>query len=287
MRIAFTIVLNGLHHLLAGNQAHFIAKNFDKWYIAEGVSLNKESTKWCNEMPSEYHNMGRSNDGTWEYLKQLTNEYSNITLVNNILVCQKEYMDNGFWKSKDAQVNACIYAMKLQKFQQCYLYQIDVDEQWSTENIIRSEKDLKLSGCKVGTFRSNYWVGPELVAKGTWGEGANGNEYKRLWKWEGEWFKSHEPPILGDGNLSEIILPYRFNHYAYCYKKDVIFKDKWYGGHSGIYKRWEWLQDDTRTKSIGYIWPISVLLDPNSYWGKTDTYIIKVGDYVWKNLKKF
>ncbi len=276
MRCCFTIVFNGLHHLIANGQAEFIANNFDRWYIAEGASLSQGSTKWCKPMLDKYHNFGRSTDGTWQYLKQLTDRHPNIILVNNILVCQKEYMDKGFWKSKDAQVNACITSLKLQKFQKCFLWQIDADEQWSLENIEKSEKELCQSNCKVGLFKCNYWVGPGLVAKGTWGEGENENAYKRLWRWEGEWFKSHEPPILEGGNLTEIILPYCFNHYAYYYEQDVKFKDDWYGGHEGIYYRWKWLQKDAKDKEVGHMWPISALLDKNSHWGRTDTIITKV-----------
>jgi len=279
MRCAFTIILNGLHHLVANDQAEFIANNFDWWYIAEGASLSQGSTKWCKPMLDKYHNCGRSTDGTWQYLKQLTDRHPNIILVNNILVCQKEYMDKGFWKSKDAQVNACIHAMKLQKFQECFLWQIDADEVWKIYNIEESEKKLISADAKVGTFSCNYWVGPGLVAKGTWGEGKGNNAYKRLWKWEGEWFKSHEPPILGikKGIFFEEYMENRFNHYAYYYEQDVKFKDDWYGGHKGIYYRWKWLQKDAKDKEVGHMWPISVLLDPDTYWGRTDTIITKVG----------
>lgn len=280
MRCCFTIILNGLHHLIAKNQAEFIVKNFDYWYIAEGASLSQGSTKWCKLMPDKYHNCGRSVDGTWQYLKQLTDRHPNVFLVNNILVCQKEYMENKFWKSKDAQVNACIHAMKLQKFQKCFLWQIDVDEKWDIKDIEEAELKLISANAKVGTFSCNYWVGNGLVARGIWGEGSGDNAYKRLWFWEGEWFKSHEPPILDikKGIFFEEFITNRFNHYAYCYEQDVKFKDKWYGGHEGIYKRWEWLQNDAKTKPVGYSWPINVLLDSKTYWGRSDTYIIKVID---------
>lgn len=277
MRIAFTIIFNGLHHLITGNQAEFIAHNFDRWYIAEGASLNKDSTKWCKSMPDKYHNCGRSIDGTWQYLRQITNKYSNVVLVNDILICQKEYMENGFWKSKDAQVNACIHAIKLQKFQKCFLWQIDIDEVWEIYNIAKAEEKLFYTNTKIGTFSCNYWVGKGLVARGVWGEGCGNNAYKRLWDWEGEWFKSHEPPILdSEYNKSEILLGQRFNHYAYYYEQDVEFKDKWYGDHEGIYERWRWLQEDSKTKPIGYSWPISVLLDPKTYWGRSSTFIEKI-----------
>ncbi len=276
MRIGFTIVFNGLHHLLADDFSYRMAKYFDRWYIAEGAVYNEGSTKWCKEMPTEYHDRGRSVDGTWDHLRQLTHLFPNVIIVNNILICQKTYMKNGFWKGKDSQVNACIHAMKLQKTEPCYLWQIDADEVWREPDLNAAELLLEESGCRVGTFSCNYWVGKGLVTSGIWGEGQGANAYKRLWKWDGEWFKSHEPPILGDGSLAEYYIPIRFNHYAYYYEKDVKFKNDWYGGHEGICKKWKWLQEDAKNRAVGYEWPISTLLDPKTYWGKTDTSIVKV-----------
>ena len=68
-RIAFTIILNGLHHLKHNDYYLFLINNFDYWIIVDGASNNNGSTTWCNNMLDKYHNNGASNDGTIEFIK--------------------------------------------------------------------------------------------------------------------------------------------------------------------------------------------------------------------------
>lgn len=257
-RAAFTIILNGLHHLQHNDYAEYLAKNLDLWIIVEGAAKNQGSTRWCKEMPIEWHKDGHSIDGTIEYLEDLSKKYDNFHIVAH----------DEFWESKDHMVNMAILTLKKygERFNPCYLWQIDCDEQWTVKQMIEAEQMLDRQQAKTGMFLCNYYVGAELLAVGEWGEGIK-LPYRRLWRWEGEWFYTHEPPVLNGGNGKEVLLPQKFNHYAYYFEQDVKFKDAWYSGHEGIYERWKELQKETIFPQ-----PISRLITGS--WGKTKTEII-------------
>ncbi len=263
-RVAFTIILNGLHHLKHNDYAEYLAKHLDLWIIVEGASKNQGSTAWCKEINERWHNGGHSVDGTVDYLR--TFPYHNVKIVYKENISDNRF---GWWNNKDEMVNAAIFVFRgCEQFNPCYLWEIDCDEQWTVEQMAEAEHMLDGQQAKTGTFLCNYYVGPDLLAKGEWGEGLK-LPYRRLWKWEGEYFKSHEPPELEGGNGKTILLPQRFNHYAYYFERDVRFKDAWYGGHEGIYERWKKLQKETVFPQ-----PISrLIMGP---WGKTETKIVRV-----------
>jgi hypothetical protein len=227
-RFAFTIIFNGLHHLKHKDYYQFILDNFDHWVVAEGASLSNGSTSWCKKMPDEYHVNGHSVDGTLEFLKSLNNP--KISIVET----------TGFWNSKDDQVNSCIHKLKT-KYDRGYLWEIDCDEQWTLEDINQSEFLLHDLNLKTASFPARSWLGPNLQARGEWGECVNGG-YTRLWNWQGELFERHEPPTLQGGNGKQQMLPIYFDHYNYYFEQDVTFKDKWYSGHEGILSNWKRLQ---------------------------------------------
>lgn len=258
-RIAFTIILNGKHHLLHNDYYKFILKNFKYWVIVEGASNNTGSTSWCHNFPETYHKNGKSIDGTNEFLHQIKKEYPNLIFIE----------PNGLWKNKDQQVNRCIDEVK-KITNSCFLWEIDIDEQWTVENLIKSEQLLKNNNGKTGAFLCEYYVGKNLIAKGEWGEGYI-LPYRRLWDWKGEYFESHEPPNLKGGNGLGLLLPTTFKHYSYYFKQDVAFKDLWYTGQEGILKRWENLQNEI-------IFPIHIskLLGTNTHWGNSNTLIIRI-----------
>jgi len=258
-RIAFTIVLNGVHHLKHNDYAEYILKNFDYWVVIEGASKNQGSTSWCNNMSNEYQNNGASVDGTREYLIELSSKNDNLILV----------LADKMWEGKDQQVNKA--AEEINKLaDEAFVWEIDVDEQWTIENIKKAEEILTQNKAKTGAFLCNYFVGPNLFARGQWGEG-KALPYRRLWHWKKDMFKSHEPPCLVNGNGLGILIPVRFNHYAVYFEKDVKFKNMWYGGHEGIYDRWKLLQNET-----SFPQHISKLLGTNTHWGNTDTWIHKI-----------
>lgn len=228
MRIVFSIIHNGLHHLHHNNQYQNILKSCDKWVIVEGASCSTGSTKWCNEFPSDLHLNGGSIDGTREFLQFLSSQTDRLIYVPS----------NGFWESKDHQVNRAIEEVK-KITNRCWLWEIDIDEQWDQEQMDFAERELFDSGSKAGCFRAICFLGRNLRAIGDWGE-ARSSGYIRLWKWEGENFICHEPPIIeGQMGVEPRMLSQVFRHYNYYFDKDVIFKDKWYGGHEGIYDRWK------------------------------------------------
>jgi DNA-directed RNA polymerase sigma subunit (sigma70/sigma32) len=180
MRVAFSIIFNGLHHLEHKDQYRQILDNCDKWVVVEGASKSNGSTRWCKEMPDEYHINGASVDGTREFLEKLAEEESKLVYVPS----------DGFWNSKDDQVNRAIEEVK-KLTDRCFLWEFDIDEQWTAEAMDQAEKELTEENLKYGAFMSRYYVGKNLLASGEWGEGRNGG-YIRLWDWEGESFVRHE-----------------------------------------------------------------------------------------------
>lgn len=266
MRIAFTIILNGKHHLLHKNYYKFMLENFDYWAICEGASRNKGSTKWCKPMPEKYYDHhGSSVDGTMEFLKEIKNDKTGVVFPKRM------------WESKDEQVNAALTMAREFRFrdknadEKCFLWEIDIDEQWNKDSLDGAEKILVAMKAKTGQFLCNYYVGEDsqgkkLVARGEWGEGKR-LPYRRLWDWGGEMFISHEPPELEYGNGITFTLPQRFNHYAYYFEQDVKFKSEWYSGHERIYENW------LNFKNMEFPCSIGKFID--GYWGNSKTVIVK------------
>lgn len=258
-RVAFTILLNGLHHLKHNDYYETMVKNFDLWVIVEGVSQPGGSTSWCKELNSGFHNEFLSNDGTTEFLD--SNPRRNVVVIRP---------NKRPWKSKDEQVNAAIHRIK-ETYDSCLLWQIDIDEQWSLENLESAEKTLLENNGKTGCFTCNYFVGPQQQVYGEWGE-CIAEPYRRLWNWTGEFFKTHEPPQLDGKNGPGLLLPQRFNHFSYYFPEDVKFKEKYYGGYEGLYDRWQVVQKNRSTIHV------RDLLGLNLRWSYTNTIIKYIND---------
>ena len=233
MRIGFTIIFNGLHHLQHNNYVNYLLNEvLDYWIIVEGASGSEGSTKWCKGDNSEFHKNGSSIDGTAQFLIQLQQKNPNLILV---------FPKNGkSWNSKDEMVNEAIKEIK-KITHSCILWEIDVDEQWNLQDIIENENYLKDNNAKTGLAKFNQYVGKNLIAVGpNWG----GNTMARLWNWKGETFEKHEPPTLVGGNGKEIILPKIYQHYSYYFPQDVEFKSKWYYNDINIFNNWKKLQNE-------------------------------------------
>ena len=223
MRIAFTIIYDGLLHLKHNDFALFMAENFDHWIVIEGHAHNGGSTSWCKKLGLPQ----RSTDGTHEFMVDLCSKYSNVHY----------YSPGIYWKSKDAQVNEAIMTAKLIT-NECFLWQVDCDEQWSKEDLTTAESELKESGSNVGAFQFNHYLckdghGRQLVGKGGWGD----NYHTRLWDWKGEKFITHEPPVIENQKQVAHLTP-KYQHYSYYFKKSVAFKEMYYG-YRGLVNNWE------------------------------------------------
>ena len=175
---------------------------------------------------------------------------------------------DGFWNSKDDQVNRAIEEVK-KLTDKCFLWEFDIDEQWTAEAMDQAEKELTEENLKYAGFMSRYYVGKNLLASGEWGEGRNGG-YIRLWDWEGESFVRHEPPTLeGCEDKPGKMLTTIFDHYSYYFDEDVKFKDAWYSGHEDIYNRWKKINSFPKE-----VFPLHLSHLITGYWGTTDTAII-------------
>lgn len=254
MRIAYTIILNGKRHLLHNNYYEQMLENFDKWVVVEGVALNQGSTSWCKVLPDSFHNNFLSNDGTTEFLDNIKS--NKLTIIRN---------NNKPWSSKDEQVNAAIEEIKKQA-NKCFLWQIDIDEQWTPEKLAKAENIMEVEKAKTGCFLCNFFVGKNQIVLGDWGEGKY-LPYRRLWRWDGENFKCHEPPTLNGKNGPGILIPVKFNHYAYYFEEDVIFKENYYSGYDGLLDRWKSIQNNKSRIHVKH------LLGPNTWWANTNTII--------------
>jgi hypothetical protein len=255
MRIAFTILLNGKHHLLHNDYCNLIPQIFDLWVIAEGVAKNTGSTSWCKELPSNLHNNYLSNDGTTDLLMELSHKYKNIKIIKSL---------TNFWNSKDEQVNACIEEIK--KYTTSgKLWQIDIDEQWTKDQIETAEIQLDKHNGKTGCFLCDCYVGQNQIALGDWGEGKI-EPYRRLWNWSGEKFITHEPPKFKNNNPRYLLTP-RFKHYSYYFEQDIKFKQAYYSGYEGLYERWIDVQKNKK------IIPVRNLLGDKVWWSNTNTII--------------
>lgn len=264
MRYGFTIIYNGAHHLLHNDWYKKLPDMLDYWVIVEGVAQPNGSTFWCKEIDAK-----TSNDGTVSIINEIVKERQNV-----IFVPQRDHK----WYSKDEMVNAAITAFNITMIDtycdKQFLWQLDADEQWTMDQMDQAEESLIKQNADCGCFHAEYYVGEKIIAKGRWGEGNDPsdpleNAYRRLWRWNGKKFLTHEPPVLIEGNGREILLPQRFKHYSYRFEKDVKFKSKYYKGYEYILEKWKALQIENNFPQ-----PIGKLL--NGYWASTKTIIDRI-----------
>jgi hypothetical protein len=258
MRVAFSIVLNGLHHLQHNNYYQTMLDNFDYWIIVEGQALPNGSTSWCKQLNETYQINGRSVDGTHEFLSELAFKNSKLIYIPS----------NGPWNSKDQMVNVAIKAIK-NITNECFLWEVDIDEQWTKTQLEQAELELTINKTKTGHFLCDYYVGKEWLSLGGWGEGQL-EPYRRLWNWKGESFIKHEPPTLDTPDQSISLLTPRFTHYAYYFEKDVAFKNDYYSGHENVLEGYHALEKSTNNEE-----PLSVLFPNGMKHAWSNTKLIK------------
>lgn len=209
-----TIVKNGypflLHHLSVLSALTDIEWH---WHIVEGTADNVLDTKWCSK-PTP----GLSTDGTSEFLDSLRNH-------PRVHVHKKP-----LWAGKVEMFNTALKLMTAPSL----LLQIDADEFWESQQLRRmlgvfeSRPEIQRA-----YFRCNFFVGPNLVTSGTYGDGPT--EWLRAWRYtQGMRFDTHEPPVLA-GNKGLAIgkdetaqLGLVFNHLSYVLESQIEAKSIYY-----------------------------------------------------------
>ena len=250
----FTIVLNGEPFIRQHIETFKKISTKWHWHIVEGVASLTHDTHWGflngGRITDDLHNNGLSNDGTTEYLNELKKQYP-----ENITIYRKPF--GKFWDGKIEMVNAPLENIK----EECLLWQIDVDEDWTlkqTEGVVKMF--AKQPNKTAAFYMCVYFVGTKLIitSKNTYGNHLD-YEWIRTWRFKpNDFWSTHEPPCLCrdlSGQKIDVakINPFKhaeteangfvFNHYAYVIEKQLLFKEKYYGYKNAV-KGWEDLQSE-------------------------------------------
>ena len=251
----FTIVYNGMpfieKHLAVFRQLPFEWH----WHIIEGAAKLVGDTAWSlshgGQLPMNASFL--SEDGTKEYLDKIAAEFpQNITL----------YRKSEYWHGKLEMISAPVASLP----KEALLWEIDVDEIWNADQIITLVKQFIQEPKRTGAaFYCRFFVSPNHVADNL---GAYGNNSDSLWEWRRVWkyragdhWGSHEPPLLlrKKGNDFQDVMtinPFThqetwrmglvFDHFAFATKKQLKFKETYYG-YSGAVKAFEkMIKDDNK-----------------------------------------
>ncbi|WP_272819126.1 class I SAM-dependent methyltransferase [Scytonema hofmannii] len=253
----FTIVLNGqpfiLYHAEIFKQLPFKWH----WHIVEGVADLKHDTAWSiqggGHISDEIHRNGCSHDGTTEYLDKLAQLYP-----DNITIYRKP--EGIFWDGKLEMVNAPLTNIQ----EECLLWQVDVDELWTVEQLCTARQMFIKNPNKTAAF---YWcwyfVGENLIVstRNCYSQNPQ-QEWLRNWRFKpGYFWAAHEPPILVEsqpnGQLKNVatINPFLheetehlgliFQHFAYVTQEQLKFKEQYYGYRNAVFQ-WAALQEQTQ-----------------------------------------
>jgi glycosyltransferase involved in cell wall biosynthesis/ADP-heptose:LPS heptosyltransferase/Flp pilus assembly protein TadD len=246
----FTIVLNGepyiRYHLEILKQLPFRWH----WHLIEGVADLKHDTAWSVPhggcLPPAAHDNGLSSDGTTAYLDLIASAYpGKVSLYRKPAGI--------FWDGKLEMVNAPLERIS----ERCLLWQLDVDELWTVEQLCAGRAlFLKQPEKTAAYYYCHFFVGPDLVitSRDTYGN-HTGYEWLRTWRFTpGLRWTAHEPPRLcsTDGVDLAMVDPLRhaeteaaglvFQHFAYALESQVAFKEKYYGYRDGV-THWRRLQE--------------------------------------------
>lgn len=248
----FTIVLNGepfiRYHLDVFKQLPFEWH----WHIVEGVADLKHDTAWSlqsgGRVPDALHRNGLSHDGTTEYLDEIQQQHpKNITLYRKLA--------GEFWEGKREMVNAPLANIQTA----CLLWQVDVDELWTIEQLIAGrDRFVQFPQKTAAYYWCWYFVGETLMISSRHCYSQNPRqEWLRTWRYEpGDTWATHEPPRLvrsseevaaidafdhDDTEAAGLV----FQHFAYVTAEQLHFKEVYYGYKDAI-DRWMKLQQETR-----------------------------------------
>jgi ADP-heptose:LPS heptosyltransferase/tetratricopeptide (TPR) repeat protein/glycosyltransferase involved in cell wall biosynthesis/GT2 family glycosyltransferase len=249
----FTIVLNGMPYI---RQHIGILKKLKcewHWHIIEGIADLVGDTGWSKQnggrISPVLHDRGRSIDGTSAYLDELSSQYK-----KHITVYRKPL--DVFWHGKLEMIQSPLAAIK----NECLLWQLDVDEIWTAEQIQAAHSLFQQHPDKTSAYYyCHFFVGPDLVTttRDTYGNYTR-TEWLRTWRYlPGDYWRSHEPPQLmrpskaGEPINLGLFNPFRqnetsskglvFQHYAYATEAQLEFKEAYYGYENAV-KQWLRLQ---------------------------------------------
>jgi ADP-heptose:LPS heptosyltransferase len=246
----FTIVLNGMP---------FIERHIDElrklpvpwhWHIVEGIAELMHDTKWSRSLggraDASLHRNGLSIDGTTEYLDRLA-----AAEPDRITIYRPPRGES--WQGKLAMVRAALVNIR----EECLLWEIDVDEFWSTEQIVRMQQRFLADPDRTAAFfLCHYFIKNLVIATAnTYGNNID-FEWLRVWHFKpGDFWASHEPPrlcrpLIGSDIAVDIaaINPFAhgetlnddlvFRHFAYVVPEQLRFKETYYGYKNAV-RQWE------------------------------------------------
>lgn len=252
-----TIVLNGQpfieYHIDLFNQLPFKWH----WHIVEGVAALNHDTAWSaaqgGKIDESLHSKGLSFDGTSEYLDNLISQFP-----DKVSVYRKPLGE--FWDGKCEMVNTPLKNIK----EECVLWQIDVDEFWTVDQIVKGRELFVNYPHKTAAYYwCQYFVGPNLFVSSRNCYSQNPNQdWLRTWRFQpGMEWAAHEPPtlckVMPDGSKLDVakINPFLhsrtereglvFQHYAYITREQILFKEKYYGYENALVN---WLRLNSREK---------------------------------------
>ena len=275
-----TIVVNGLpfikHHIeqFKGLQCNW------HWHIVEGIAELKHDTAWSVQSGGTTEGLSknaRSTDGTSEYLDELKKQYP-----NQITIYRKP--EGQPWDGKREMVNAPLANIS----EESLLFQIDVDELWTTEQLFTVRRLFLTQPEKTAArYWCWYYVGPDRIISTRYCYANSATEWLRTWRFKpGMFWAAHEPPTLaesvGNNQYRDVaainvfsqdetsVEGLVFQHWAYATIEQAKFKEKYYG-YRGAVRSWKALQAAT-----GF--PLK--LADYFPWVKDDTLVDLSGDYV-------
>ncbi|HEY9619558.1 MAG TPA: glycosyltransferase family 1 protein [Crinalium sp.] len=296
----FTIVLNGepfiRYHIDVLKQLPFRWH----WHIVEGVAELKHDTAWSlhsgGHIADDLHDRGRSNDGTLAYLDELQQNYP-----DNVTVYRKP--EGTFWDGKREMVNAPLENI----LEKCLLWQIDVDELWTADQLCQARELFINNPDKTAAY---YWcwyfVGERLVisSRNCYTQNPK-QEWLRTWRFEpGSIWAAHEPPRLvkplENGQWQDVatINPFLhqdtekagllFQHFAYVTPQQLQFKESYYG-YQGAIAQWMQLQEPTEFPIFlreHFSWvQDDTLVEPIDSCGVTPIMEKEPGTEIWRFLQ--
>ncbi len=247
----FTIVLNGMpflrHHIDMMARLPFRWT----WHIVEGAAELKHDTAWSladgGILDEAFHREGLSLDGTTEYLDELATRHPQKVIVHR--------KPRGvLWAGKTEMTNAPLASIH----EAGLLWQIDADELWSVEQVVRTRELFAAFPTRTSAhfYCSFHITAHHIISKGQAYANNPAYEWRRVWRFmPGDRWVSHEPPKLCRGrqgldiDLSVVDpIPHAttqasglvFTHYAYATESQVAFKERYYG-YAGAVAGWKGL----------------------------------------------